>query len=97
MSEINQKLLTDLVIKAIQDIKTEPGLTPEQKAQCIKDMKGIPKEVMYEYLNSNYRTAMSIASWIPKNRKKGISETAISKKSVMDKLKSLNRRPKNNS
>lgn len=56
-----QKDLTRIVTNAIRDINTEPGLTPAQRADLIKQLGGVPKNIMYEYLNSTYRSGMDIS------------------------------------
>ena len=84
-----------LVGEAVRGINTEPGLTPEQKKQLIKDLGGAPKHLMFEYLNSRFRDAMHISVTVPllisKDRLKGIRGiTKSTPEKVLAKVKKIN-------
>ena len=90
-------LFTQLVTKAIRDINTEPTLTAEEKAAAIKKLGGIPREVMFDYLNIRYRTGPDIAdyvkNWVSPGRPRGGPSTTkpgTTLKTLTDKIKSLN-------
>lgn len=95
-----QAKFTNLVSEAVRGINTEPGLTPEQKKQLIKDLAGAPKHLMFEYLNSRFRDAMHISVTVPllinKNRPRGIIGIPKSTtKEVLAKVKKINTFKKN--
>ena len=93
MNEHQEQELTRLVTKAIQDINTEPGLTAEQKKECIKQLGGLPRGTLLDYLNAQYRTAMEVADFIKqaasrKNPNRFIEKT---KEAIIDTVKKTNK------
>ena len=57
--------------KAIQDVSTDTGLTAEQKRDTIKNMSGISKHEMLDFLNSTYRTGPQISEYVAQFVNKG--------------------------
>ena len=71
----DQKSFTVELIRQIQDINGNPALSPDQKAQAIANLKGAPREEMFEYLNKNFRTgpglAKSLSKYVSQDRSRG--------------------------
>ena len=44
------------ITKQIQNINGNPALAPHEKVKAISELKGAPKEDMFEFLNNNFRT-----------------------------------------
>ena len=71
----DQKAFTVELIRQIQDINGNPGLSPDQKAQAIANLKGASREDMFDYLNKNFRTgpglSKSLSKFVSKDRPRG--------------------------
>ena len=52
--------------KAIQNINCDPSLTPEDKLEKIKNLKGASFEIMLNYLDKNFSTGPELADSIKK-------------------------------
>ena len=57
--------------KAIQDINGDPSLSPKDKVEKIKLLKGASFEVMLKYLDKNFSTGPELSSEIRKIISKG--------------------------
>ena len=72
---LGQKFFTVKLVKQIQDINGNPAFSAEEKKAEIGKLKGVPKELMYNYLNKNFRTgpglAKSLANYVSKGRPRG--------------------------
>ncbi|MEE9215755.1 MAG: hypothetical protein V3U54_13450 [Thermodesulfobacteriota bacterium] len=72
----NQKSFTAELVNQIQDIVGNPALSPDQKAKAIANLKGAPREDLFDYLNKNFRTGpgldKSIAKYVSKGRPRGV-------------------------
>ena len=67
MAELDDSLMQayrEKLSKAIQDVNTDTALTPEQKRDTIKNMAGISKQDMFDFLNANYRTGPDISKYV---------------------------------
>lgn len=71
----DQKSFTAELVRQIQDINGNPALSPDKKAEAIANLKGAPREEMFEYLNKNFRTgpglAKSISKYVSQGRPRG--------------------------
>ena len=67
----NQKAFTASLVKQIQEINGSPALSPAQKAKAIANLKGAPREEMFDYLNKNFRTGPGLSEEIAKFVSKG--------------------------
>ena len=47
--------------QAVRNINTDPALTPEARAEAIKELGGAPKHLLFEYLNASFKTGPVIA------------------------------------
>jgi len=87
--------LTELVTQAIRNINTDPALTPEARAQAIKELGGAPKHLLFEYLNASFKTGPEIAKavkdLIAKDRPRGATKTTTPEK-VLNKVRKINKR-----
>jgi len=50
----------------IGEINGNPRYSPDKKVKLIGELKGAPKEDMYEFLNANFRTGPGLAEAIKK-------------------------------
>jgi hypothetical protein len=57
--------------KAIQDINGDPSLSPKDKVEKIKALKGASFEVMLNYLDKNFSTGPELSGEIRKIISKG--------------------------
>ncbi len=96
--ENNQALqfrLTELVAQAVRNINTDPALTPEARAEAIKELGGAPKHLLFEYLNASFKTGPEIAKavkdLISHDRPRGATKKSTPEK-VLDKVKRINKR-----
>ena len=84
-----QQKLTMLVDKAVRDINTEPGLTKKEQAVDVKSLGRISRPIMFDFLNSTYRSGMDIHRTI---------NDMISKDrdahTIFEKIKIINKRMK---
>ena len=94
-----QQKLGILVSNAVRDINTEPGLTKKEQAADVKSLGGISRPIMFDFLNSTYRTGMdlhiNIKQMISKNRPKGgPKKTDTDTHTIFEKIKIINKRMK---
>ena len=59
------------IAKAIQNINGDPSLTPKDKLEKIKALKGASFEGMLKYLDKNFSTGPELSSEIRKIISKG--------------------------
>ena len=59
------------IAKSIQNINGDPSLTPKDKLEKIKALKGASFEVMLKYLDKNFSTGPELSSEIRKIISKG--------------------------
>ena len=94
-NEAIQFRLTELVSQAVRNINTDPALTPEARAEAIKELGGAPKYLLFEYLNASFKTGPEIAKavkeLISKDRPRGATKTSSAEK-VLNKVKKINKR-----
>ncbi len=71
----NQMAFTMRLVKQIQDINGNPAFSAQEKQEAIANLKGAPREEMFEYLNNNFRTGPDLAEalrpFVSKNRPRG--------------------------
>jgi len=53
-----------IIVQSIQEINTEPGLTPEQRAALIKKIGSMKDQGFYDFLKVKYHTALEISQEI---------------------------------
>ena len=72
---LGQKFFTVKLVKQIQDINGNPAFSAEEKKAEIGKLKGVPKELMYNYLNKNFRTgpglSKTLTKFVSKDRPRG--------------------------
>jgi len=64
LTDFNQFEFIRVLTKAIQDINSDPKLNAIDKRDTIKALAGAPKEQMYEYLKTEYRTGPDISNYV---------------------------------
>ena len=94
-----QKRFTELISKAIRDINTDSAFTAEQKRDLIKQLGGAPKHLMFEFLNSQYRSgpeiAKNIKALISEDRPRHTERTNRTPNEILNEVKELNTPKKN--
>jgi len=83
----NQREFTTKLIQQIQEINGNHVLSAKQKAKAISELKGAPREEMFDYVNKNYRTgpglSEAMAKFVSKDRPRGApSDSAKGTKKV---------------
>lgn len=63
----NQKAFTTKLVKQIQDINGNPGLSAEEKKLAISKLSGASRSEMMDYLNQNFRTGPGLAPSLSKH------------------------------
>jgi len=66
---------TAALVKQIQDINGDPGLTAEMKAAAIKNLKGVSQQDALDFMERNFRTGMAL----DKDIQKAISPSRLDK------------------
>ena len=84
-----QQKLTMLISKAIQDIRTEPGLTKKEQGVDVKSLGKISRPIMFDFLNSTYRSGMDIHRTI-----KDMISKDRDTHTIFEKIKIINKRMK---
>ena len=90
-----QKSLTELVSKAVRDINTDSAFTAEQKRDLIRKLGGVPRHLMFEFLNSQYRSgpdiAKSIEELLSEGRPRNTKRTGRTPQEILNEVKEINK------
>ena len=84
-----QQKLTMLDDNAVRDINTEPGLTKKEQAADVKSLGRISRPIMFDFLNSTYRSGMDIHRTI-----KDMISKDRNTHTIFEKIKIINKRMK---
>ena len=78
MAAPNQKAFTAELINQIQEINGNHKLAPWQKKEAIANLKGAPRQEMFDYVLANYRTgpglAEALSTHVSEGRPRGAPE-----------------------
>ena len=68
--------ITEEISREIQDINGNTRLTNKQKVKQISELKGAPREELFDFLNKNFRTgpglSEEVAKFVSKDRVKNL-------------------------
>lgn len=82
------KSITNEISLQIQEINGNPRFSNKQKVKMISELKGAPKEDMFDFLNKNFRTgpglSEEVAKFVSKGRVKDLPSEAT--KTIKRKL-----------
>jgi len=83
----NQREFTNSLVLQIQEINGNHVLSAKQKAKAISELSGAPREEMFDYVNTHFRTGPGLseemAKFVSKDRPRGApSDSATGTKKV---------------
>ncbi len=65
------RAITNEISVQIQDINGNNKLTNKQKVKAISELKGAPREELFDFLNKNFRTGPGLSEEVAKFVSKG--------------------------